>query len=111
MGGVAEHNQERRRVMEAGGFHLVDAEAEVRRWSGVSERLQGGESLDSIVASLIADGNHPIDAIKALKYGAGIPIGEGKEIVDRNLSPDARMANERLRDDAEAALLASDDEH
>ena len=45
-----------------------------------------------------------MDTIKALRRGAGIPLGEAKLLVESSLPFEWQAKNERLRDAAEQAL-------
>ena len=70
----------------------------------VREDLAEGKTGQEIAVHLTSEGVRPIAAIKALRSEAGIPLGEGKILIDRTLSPEQQAANERLRDVAEETL-------
>jgi ribosomal protein L7/L12 len=102
-------------VAEAGGpTHItirnIDRVAEERRWAHIVERHRNGETPDSIAASLLGSGFGSIDVIKALRYGAGLPLADCKAIVDRNLSPERLADAVRLREQAMVAMEQIADE-
>lgn len=65
---------------------------------------RGMEPAD-IARALIDQGSGPIEAVKALR-SIGIGLQDGKFIVDAALPVRERVANERLRDDAQRAAEA-----
>jgi hypothetical protein len=71
----------------------------------VRTELANGKTLEEIAAHLIAVGVRPIPAIKALRQVCGIPLGEAKTLIDRNLSPEEQETNERIRDMVESIAL------
>ena len=52
----------------------------------------------------------PIEAVRALHYGAGLALADCKVIVDRNLGPERLEAVNQLRDAAEEAMRLSREE-
>ena len=70
----------------------------------VRDSVEAGMTLAAVAALLRSEDVGPIDAVKALKHGAGVPLGEGKVWVDNSLPPAWRAANERLRDIAERTM-------
>jgi hypothetical protein len=78
---------------------VVDYAASVR------SALEAGNTPDQVARALIE--NHhllPISAIKALRSGANMTLGEAKEVVHRNLPAGQRAAAERLWDEIFAAM-------
>jgi hypothetical protein len=66
----------------------------------VRNSLAAGQSPDQIARSLIEDHRlPPIPAIKALRSGANMTVGEAKEVVHRHLPLDQQSAAEKLWDD------------
>jgi hypothetical protein len=66
----------------------------------VRDSLAAGQTPDQIARSLMKDQQlPPIPAIKALRAGANMSVGEAKEVVHRNLPVDQRSAAEKLWDD------------
>jgi hypothetical protein len=74
----------------------------------VERDLREGRSYEQVARSLIEDGFHPVKVVKALRE-AGVPLEDGKRIVDECLPEAQRRANERLRDAAVEVLLATPD--
>ena len=74
----------------------------------VRDSLAKGTSPEQIAAVLRSAGVNPIPAVKALHRAAGIPIWEGKFLVDTSLPPEWRAATERLRDAADQVILGED---
>jgi ribosomal protein L7/L12 len=63
--------------------------------------------LEGALGELRTAGANQIESIKALVYGAGLSLKDGKELLDRSETwSDHRPANESLRDAAEAAVRA-----
>ena len=63
----------------------------------VRASLEAGASPDQVAESLIRDHElEPIPAIRALRTGGNMKLGEAKQIVLRNLSLEQREAAERL---------------
>jgi ribosomal protein L7/L12 len=75
----------------------------------VSESIAAGMPLDDVAARLRSEGVKPMDAIKALRAGAGIHLAEAKFLVDGTLPREWQEENDRLRDLAEQAVLDVDD--
>ena len=66
----------------------------------VRDSLAAGQTPDQIARSLIEDQKlPPIPAIKALRAGANMAVGEAKEVVHRNLPVDQQSAAEKLWND------------
>lgn len=64
------------------------------------DSLAAGQTPDEIARSLIEDQQlPPIPAIKALRGGANMTVGEAKEVVHRNLPLDQQSAAEKLWED------------
>jgi len=66
----------------------------------VRNSLEAGDTPDQIAHSLIQ--NHklaPIPAIKALRAGANMTLGDAKEVVHRNLPLEQQAAAERIWDE------------
>jgi hypothetical protein len=78
----------------------------------VRASLDDGNSLDEIAHALISD-HHlaPVPAIKAMRTGGNMTLGEAKEVVHRNLPIEQQEAAERLWDELinNAELMANDD--
>ena len=65
----------------------------------------GAGDLEAALDELRAAGASQIESIKALVYGAGLSLKEGKELLDGSQTwSDLREATESLRDAAEAAV-------
>jgi ribosomal protein L7/L12 len=73
--------------------------------------LEAGDTPDD-VARLPIEREHldPIPAIKAMRAGGGISLGEAKEIVHRNLPVERQRATEKLWNEAIAVLEADEDD-
>ncbi len=89
---------------------VVDQEAKRLRWAYIAERYRQGMTPDEIVQSVLATGKGPIEAVRALHYGAGLALADCKVIVDRNLGPERLEAVNQLRDAAEEAMRLSREE-
>ena len=63
----------------------------------VRASLDDGDSPDQVARALTSD--HclaPIPAIKAMRVGGGMTVGEAKELIHRNLPTEQQEAAERL---------------
>jgi hypothetical protein len=68
-----------------------------------------GAVLDDLARELVRDRHRSsIDAIKALRSGASLGLGEAKAVVHGNLSQKAQASAEQLWDAAEAGLRDED---
>lgn len=75
----------------------------------VRSMIGTGSSIDEVASALLEQkARSPIRAIKAMRYGAVLDLGEAKVVVDRNLSAGAHEAAEQLWDAAEAAVTWED---
>ncbi|MGH9917831.1 MAG: hypothetical protein ACRD6W_03000 [Nitrososphaerales archaeon] len=73
--------------------------------SQVRASLAAGDTPDKVARSLVVDQRlSPIEAIKALRAGGNMHLGDAKAVVHRNLPPEQQAAAERLWDEAIAAL-------
>lgn len=70
----------------------------------VRDSIALGMPADRIAARLRSEGVKPMDAIKALRSGAGVSLGEAKLLVDRTLPAEWQAMNDQLRDAAEQSL-------
>jgi hypothetical protein len=69
-------------------------------WAARARHLADqGESADAVARSLLAAGAGPWATIKSLRGILDIGLKEAKSIVDRNLPPEVRALDERLRVD------------
>lgn len=83
---------------------LLDAVNQVRA------SLAAGDTADEVARTLVVDQQvSAIEAIKALRAGGNMSLGDAKEIVHRNLSPERQASAERLWDEAIAALEHEED--
>ncbi len=77
----------------------------------VRASLESGDTPDQVAQALIQDHKlAPIPAIKALRAGANITLGEAKELVHRNLPLEQQAAAERLWDEAIKSLDLNPDD-
>jgi hypothetical protein len=78
----------------------------------VRTSLKGGATPDQVAESLIRDHElEPIPAIRALRNGGDMKLGEAKQIVHRNLPLERQEAAEELWNKMmEAAVRISDTE-
>jgi len=77
----------------------------------VRASLDAGNTPDQVARSLIEDQRlQPIPAIKALRAGGSIPLGDAKELVHRNLPQEQREAAEHLWEQAIEELESTIDE-
>jgi ribosomal protein L7/L12 len=59
------------------------------------------DDYEHVLAALRAAGANQIDSIKALKYGGGVSLADGKQLIDESTTwEDHREANRRVRDAA-----------
>jgi|SRR5579863_1415262 len=73
--------------------------------SRVRASLAAGDTPDKVARNLVADQNvSPIEAIKALREGGNMSLGDAKEIVHRNLPPKRQASAERLWEEVIAAV-------
>ena len=61
------------------------------------------------VKLLLGRGASPVDCIKALRQIHGLGLAAGKDLVDRALNPESRLANEKLREGLAEEMSAWDD--
>ncbi len=77
----------------------------------VRTSLEEGATPDQVAESLIRDHElEPIPAIRALRTGGNMKLGEAKQIVHRNLPLEQQEAAERLWNEMIAAERISDPE-
>jgi hypothetical protein len=75
----------------------------------VRSMIGTGSSIDEAASALLEHkARSPVRAIKAMRYGAALDLGEAKVVVDRNLSSRAHEAAGPLWDAAEAAVSWED---
>ena len=65
-----------------------------------------GADVDQIAQALLRRTDSPIAAIRAVREGAGLGLGEAKWVVHRNLDPKVRAAAEHLWDELIDAMMA-----
>lgn len=76
----------------------------------VKSSLGAGKTHDEVARSLIEERHlEAIPAIKALRSGADIPLGEAKDLIHRNLPAEQQEAAEQLWEAASASLDHDDD--
>jgi hypothetical protein len=90
--------RDRQEAIKALGVLLDDIEL-------VRSMICNGSSADDAASALVKQRERSlIPAIKAMRYGGALDLGEAKAVVYRNLSSSAQEAVERLWDAAEASL-------
>jgi hypothetical protein len=73
--------------------------------------MAAGDTPNEIARRLIEDEHlGPISAIKAMRSGGDMRLGEAKQYVHRNLPIEQQRAAEQLWDEAIAALEADEEE-
>lgn len=76
----------------------------------VRTSLAAGDTPDKVARNLVVEQQvSPVEAIKALRTGGNMSLGDAKEIVHRNLLPERQASAERLWAEAVAALEHEED--